>query len=633
MTSSCTIDCREYIGIVSRQLPSIVRLSESKVHIISECPVEIPVGSYLVIESRNGDKRYLARVSESTIQDIYAIARIPVLSIHQELLTEVRPLPHLVSVDLVAECRGDQCTAPVTPVEIHSLVRFPRPGEISSMLNLPRDEVHIGKLALPDGRELESEHVYLPVTAIRHHILVVGTTGSGKTVFLKNLIYEILNRDNTCMAIALDTVGHYLHLVDQNKHNEICVIYPVTVTYLRAIARRGLKEVRMLREPTRGVELLVRYTARLIAREIARDFIKSTLESFGIEHSRRVRVRVHASYILMNSRHALVTLKLIVVTLRVGAGIVTFRIFPWALETSKVLFYLPKFTPVFTFQARMFYKRVLLEVIKLYVQKKLGGREVSDSVKQLCKTLSERGVTLENVYDFMLEPVESERGKVQAVYESIGGRLGIHSGTLTNMLRGFLSLVETGLFDVATCIEHGSARVQVRITEPSYDELFSSNRYIVIDLRETTPSQQRLIVYRVLERLYRYITSRRGSSGSTVLVVIDEAHTFFPQTREEAEKELIESYLTMLARLGRARGIGLVFATHSPDDLSDLVIQLANTKIVLRSDEKILEKLGVPAQERKALVLAPPGLAYVKSFVYRTPIFVRLAPPRTLHVG
>ena len=118
-----------------------------------------------------------------------------------------------------------------------------------------------------------------------------------------------------------------------------------------------------------------------------------------------------------------------------------------------------------------------------------------------------------------------------------------------------------------------------------------------------------------------------------VVIFIDEAHLFFPQTREESEKEIIEQILTKLARIGRAKGIGLVFATHSPDDLNDLVLQLTNTKVILRSEEKILEKLHIPSNERKILTMAIPGLAYIKSFIYRIPIFVKLHPPKTVHVG
>ncbi len=230
----CGVDCSKYMGIVSRQLPSIVGFSESRVHVISECPVEMPVGSDLVIESRDG-KRYLARVVESTLQDMYAIAKMLALSLEQELLVDVRPLPRLVAMDLAVKCRDYICTAPVTPVEIHSFVRFPEPGEVTKMLGLPRDGIHIGSLALPDGRPLPGEDVYLPETALRHHVLVVGTTGSGKTVFLKNLIYELL-KNRLGRAVVLDIVGHYHHLLSREIAS-MCVILPVTSRYVRKLRK------------------------------------------------------------------------------------------------------------------------------------------------------------------------------------------------------------------------------------------------------------------------------------------------------------------------------------------------------------------------------------------------------------
>ena len=119
-------DCKEYIGIVSRQFPSVISFDEAKVCIISECDVVIPVGSYLIIESSNG-RKYLARVVQSSIQDVYAIAKTPILSIDQEVLVDVKKLPKIIHVELISECTENyQCTTPITPVEIHSLVRFPK---------------------------------------------------------------------------------------------------------------------------------------------------------------------------------------------------------------------------------------------------------------------------------------------------------------------------------------------------------------------------------------------------------------------------------------------------------------------------------------------------------------------------
>jgi hypothetical protein len=66
--------------------------------------------------------------------------------------------------------------------------------------------------------------------------------------------------------------------------------------------------------------------------------------------------------------------------------------------------------------------------------------------------------------------------------------------------------------------------------------------------------------------------------------------------------------------------------------LNDVVLQLTNTKIILRSEEKVLERLGVPSTERRFLAMAVAGLAYVSSFAYKYPIYARIKPA-AYHVG
>jgi len=106
-------------------------------------------------------------------------------------------------------------------------------------------------------------------------------------------------------------------------------------------------------------------------------------------------------------------------------------------------------------------------------------------------------------------------------------------------------------------------------------------------------------------------------------ILLDEAHLFFPQARSEDEKALMERHLTRVTRLGRSRGISVIFATHMPEDLNNAIIQLTNTKMILRSDEFVLESLNVPSKERRFISLAGPGLIYVRSFMYRQPVYIK----------
>ncbi len=73
----------------------------------------------------------------------------------------------------------------------------------------------------------------------------------------------------------------------------------------------------------------------------------------------------------------------------------------------------------------------------------------------------------------------------------------------------------------------------------------------------------------------------------------------------------------------------MVFATHSPADLNDLVIQLTNTKIAMRSEPKVLERMT-----EYAGAYAQSGVAVAKSFIYRThAVTFKTLPPQTRHRG
>ena len=91
--------------------------------------------------------------------------------------------------------------------------------------------------------------------------------------------------------------------------------------------------------------------------------------------------------------------------------------------------------------------------------------------------------------------------------------------------------------------------------------------------------------------------------------------------------------INKLTRLGRVRSMGVVFATHSPADLNDLVIQLTNTKIAMRSEPKVLERVDM-AEYAGELAYAQSGAAVAKSFVYRThAVTFKTLPPQTRHRG
>ncbi len=111
-----------------------------------------------------------------------------------------------------------------------------------------------------------------------------------------------------------------------------------------------------------------------------------------------------------------------------------------------------------------------------------------------------------------------------------------------------------------------------------------------------------------------------------MLILVRKVEILQVGAREDFNKEA--AVINKLTRLGRVRRMGVVFATHSPADLNDLVIQLTNTKIAMRSEPKVLERVDM------AEYAGAYALAVAKSFIYRThAVAFKTLPPQTRHRG
>ncbi|BCU68799.1 hypothetical protein [Stygiolobus caldivivus] len=83
--------------------------------------------------------------------------------------------------------------------------------------------------------------------------------------------------------------------------------------------------------------------------------------------------------------------------------------------------------------------------------------------------------------------------------------------------------------------------------------------------------------------------------------------------------------INRILRLGRVRGLGTVLATHMPQDLNELILQLTNTKVIMRNNKDVLEDMGAK-EYIDMLVSAPPGLALVKSIRFND-VLMQTSPP------
>lgn len=178
---------------------------------------------------------------------------------------------------------------------------------------------------------------------------------------------------------------------------------------------------------------------------------------------------------------------------------------------------------------------------------------------------------------------------------------------------------------------YGIFDVNGTIKDDRLFDILTHSSNIVIDLSfvlESTALVEpiSILAYKILDILYdykdrQYKTSPNPDQIQHTLLIIDEAHELFPQVRQEASKETVEALVNRILRLGRQRNLGVALATHVPKDLNPLVLQLTNTKIIMRNDENVLKDLGVE-EYADVLEYALPGTGLVKSSFFNNSEFL-----------
>jgi len=221
-----------------------------------------------------------------------------------------------------------------------------------------------------------------------------------------------------------------------------------------------------------------------------------------------------------------------------------------------------------------------------------------------------------------------------------------HRDTVEALYRRINTLLDSEIVDIAVAME-GSGIVRM-LGEPKWRDIVEASMEngapVVLDLRWPMDKGlgslegPRLMVYRMLDSLVAWKTRAWLSREPTprVVVMIDEAHQFFPQERHSREEQeanrQVASLIARIARLGRARGMGLVFSTHSPRDLHDIIVQLANTKILLRTERQHAEKLDIPPEAMKFLASLPDRAMVIVGHIVRGGYLVaKTSPPLTAH--
>lgn len=213
----------EVVGLASRVTP-LTHGNEEK-EIRAEIPFEtylkkrFLVGSYLGISLPVSGTLVLGRITAVERSDILAVSKVPALTPVEDPSGMTTSLA--VNLELLSEEVDGEVVPPSSPVDPQSPIFIPYKEFVKKMLGIPDQGVEIGKV-MEGYREMDVP-VKLTHEIMRHHVLVVGTTGAGKT----NLLRVILKRSEV-PAIVFDIQGDYVKAVARMGGN---IVLPLTRDY------------------------------------------------------------------------------------------------------------------------------------------------------------------------------------------------------------------------------------------------------------------------------------------------------------------------------------------------------------------------------------------------------------------
>ncbi len=630
------------VGRVSRSAPSSI--SEEGGEVVFEIdpetyfthPLDLATsGSYLaVVDIKTGDIVSL-RVVSIERRDLLAELNMPEFTYALPptdaagLLTRTRirakPL-------LAYNPRKQTVEAANYVIEPQSPIIKPRDPEIvQRILGIPTEGAFLGYLTIGDkplyGGEIP---LYLPLKAFYQHILILGTTGSGKTTLLKNLVCSLSSGYNYSgdkpSIFIMDPNRDYVHLplrprweygfgVDRGieerllektvkkvrRPGGLVVILPVTQFSISEIASGDTTWVRVIRELAgeyfdtvyRGVIERLGWKAEILEHEV----IEYGDDKRGLKYA---YLRASIDY---GDEAEETRLYIIPYSFR-------FR----GMPPKEFISLNPFFTP----QAREGLYRLLIKLEREQIM--FNDLDEFYAALQWARLYMGRKENEQLVLD-------PRRTRLIEILRS----LSLHRATVDNMIRQLGAMIDTGFFDVKIT----SSGKTVYLDEPSIELLLELHHRvfdgypIVVDLeylQENSPADPEqaisIAAFRVLTKIFTWklVKSRRRERTQPVIILIDEAHRFFPsrgKSRGEEYVEQVSAMIDRIARLGRARGLGIIFSTHSPKDVHDIILQLANTKIYLRMDKNMLPYLEVPSEYRDFITRSSDRVCLIKTHALR----------------
>ena len=497
-------------------------------------------------------------------------------------------------------------------IEPRSPVVLPKPEYLEMLVGM-RGEVVLGAYTISEEPVMLGGKVaraLLPFDDLFSHTLVVGTTGSGKTTFIKNLIKSLLNLNKGVAVVCIDENGDYVQTIfDPRWELESEEVEGLE----REIASQlyggvgSLKEITVLLPVTKHLAEGVADAGEL-AERYYEDYLKKLHMQACPEAEHGVEVGGGGipvlTLILPNGRSGTKEARRV-------------RIVPYALNYGV---HIAELYPYFTARAR----EAFPNIFRIFSDEE----EIRNLKSELKASLNLTPATsLEELVRNLDEIWRANQLRKLEQYAKA------HVETLKNLVNGLSKLKQMGIFDV----EIGGRVVR----EPSAEAFVRSGSLTVVDLRPLSALEgplvkgaKRILTLRLLNAILAWKMRREFEKTPPTIVLVDEAHRFFPRAAgTEEEKEYVENVsgaLDRIARLGRVRGLGLILSTHSPKDVHGEVLNLCNNKVVFRLEPSLAKELELPKELQDIVSRASDRVGVVASHALRLHYATFRTPPPVL---
>jgi len=438
-------------------------------------------------------------------------------------------------------------------LEPQSPVFLPNPSVIEKALDTRRGGLYLGYL----DNAYTKVKVGISPEDLNFHVSVLGTTGAGKTSFIKDVIASLYLSENESKIFVLDATGDYYNVflppnlndpAVQKGRSDFSNLYESGINGLRADIVFPVTSFWRRKNKAKTVNDVTLSYFNAFVKPVV-DFMSS--KGLSVETDvKDNRITIKTDYWKSDA-----------------------FIHPFYFRFPEIKRIFNRLNPYFTEQASQFLRQFIF------------SRKEIRSLEELIESLDDE---------------EFERNS-------------IHKSTRDNIRRGLYTMRDTGLFDVP--VEKDRFR----------DSLEGDQRLVIFDLynSEIEEFSQKILAYFFLDRIFdfRERQMRSGIVKGRFVIVVDEAHRFFPSGKGGEEDAYyvrkVAGKIATMMRLGRRRKLGFIFATHNPLDLSDIVVQLSNTKVLFRIKQEVGENMGLSRSEAKVLSWEKNGVAYILSPWFR----------------